>query len=118
MNKVQPTTHCSKSKRNKSADSGKPSFSKLLQTFFLLLFFVSTNIVFSQTPQIDSLKKALNNPHNDQLAILLGLCKNNPSMNADTALMYATRARYISEQRRDFENKMMAEFYIASRSEE
>lgn len=114
MNKVQPTTHCSKSKRSKSSDRGKPSFSKLLQTFFFLLFFVSAKNAFSQTPQIDSLKKALNNPRNDQLAILLGLCKNNPSMNADTALMYATRARYISEQRHDFENKIMAEFYIAS----
>src|SRR5690348_18509133 len=118
MNKVQPTTHCSKSKRSKSSDRGKPSFSKLLQTFFFLLFFVSAKNVFSQTPQIDSLKKALNNPRNDQLAILLGLCKNNPSMNADTALMYTTRACYISVERHDVENKIMAEFYIASRSEE
>ncbi|HVZ95534.1 MAG TPA: ATP-binding protein [Chitinophagaceae bacterium] len=113
MNKVQLTMRCSKSRRSsKSAGEGKQIyFWNYLRLIFLLPFLI--NIAFSQTQQIDSLKRLLSHSKSDELSILLELCKRDPSMNADTALMYAKRALRISGERHDFENKIASGFYIS-----
>ena len=85
-----------------------------LRTGFLLLFLILFNISFSQTPQIDSLKKALNDPKNDELATLLEICKRYPSMDADTALVYAIHAKKISDERHNFKSRILAEFYVGA----
>ncbi|MGH2646175.1 MAG: hypothetical protein ACRDE8_01360, partial [Ginsengibacter sp.] len=115
MNKVQLTSHLNRSELlSKGPGPGQRIFvSKYLRTFLLQLIFISANIAFSQTQQIDSLKKALNNPKDDELVTLLELCKRNPSMNADTALRFADRAKQLSIQRHDFESGLTAGFYIA-----
>ncbi len=115
MNKVQLLPPRKEGKQNnKDADQdGQPSILKYLKIFFLLLLFISGNITFSQTPQIDSLKKVLNRPGYDELATLLELCKRNPSMNADTAMAFANQAKRLSIQRHDFENDLTSDFYIA-----
>jgi signal transduction histidine kinase len=88
-------------------------FIKLLKSFLLSIIIISANITLSQTPQIDSLKKLLNDPKTDELSTLLELCERNPSLNADTAMVFAERARQISLQHHDFQRRILSEFYIA-----
>ncbi len=115
MNKVQSTSghNSNESLVRRVAIKQQISFWKHLIIFFYSIIFISVKVAFSQTAEIDSLKRALTDPHNDELTILLELCKNNPSMNADTALVFAKRALQISTTRHDFAGRITAEFYIA-----
>jgi len=112
MNKELETVQ--RNRNNKNAfHQRQMNVLKLLKIVFVTLLFAFSKVSFSQTNKIDSLKKALNNLHNDQLSILLELCKQSSSMNADTALAFAVSARKISEQRNDFKNRILSGFYIA-----
>jgi len=114
MNKPHLTWyHNESNSRGKSTAKQQILFLRNLNKFFCLVLVISAHAAFSQTPEIDSLKQQLKNPKSDELAILFELCKRNHSMNADTALIFANRAKQISEQRHDYESSLMAEFYIA-----
>ncbi|MCC7400635.1 MAG: hypothetical protein IT214_04030 [Chitinophagaceae bacterium] len=55
----------------------------------------------------------MSNHQSNELAILFRLCGLCPSMNADTSLMYAIKAKNLSEKMKDNEKALLAEFYIA-----
>src|SRR5579863_4270152 len=70
------------------------------------------NQMLAQTPTMDSLKKNLNDPGNNQLQILFALCSRGSSLPSDSFMRYAQKAKQLCIDKKDASNLFLANFYI------
>ena len=80
-------------------------------TFFILLS-TAGNSAFAQTHILDSLKKNLYTKQGDQLQTLFALCSRGASLPSDSFMLYAAEAKNICEQKKDYTDTLLADFYI------
>jgi signal transduction histidine kinase len=77
---------------------------------FILLPLLVSSLCFAQRTKIDSLKNLLQNSNtkSDESKILLGLCEEFRSRNADSARLYGTRALKLAQQEKRMEIEVEA----------
>ncbi|NVO19875.1 MAG: hypothetical protein HXX13_09245 [Bacteroidetes bacterium] len=82
----------------------------------MILLFVLPMLGIAQTARVDSLKHAyaLTTDSDKRLKIAFALCDQRQSMNMENLLQYASSAKQLAKQKKDFNSEALAESYLTN----